>query len=90
MVAVPLDGDLYVVGSNFGGEHHPAWSYNLIAHPDATTTMEGRNTPVTAELLDDEDKARVWPQLVEEWPPYARYAERTERDLRVFRLDRRT
>src|SRR5881227_3454492 len=37
---VPLvglsDGDkVVVIGSNFGQTHHPAWYYNLRAHPEA-------------------------------------------------------
>ena len=33
LATVPLDGSLYVVGSNFGKPHHPAWSWNLLADP---------------------------------------------------------
>jgi len=46
------DGDdILVAGSNFGQAHHPAWSKNLIVHPDAVATVGGRAIPVTAELL---------------------------------------
>jgi deazaflavin-dependent oxidoreductase (nitroreductase family) len=86
LATIPLDGDLYVVGSNFGTERHPAWSYNLIADPTASVTYEGRERQVSATLLDAESKQAVWPRLVEVWPLYDRYVERSGRDLRVFRL----
>src|SRR4029450_10536695 len=36
------DGDgALVVASNFGGERHPAWSANLLAHPDAEVGAGG-------------------------------------------------
>lgn len=35
---------LLVLGSNFGQPHHPSWSSNLLAHPQATVTIRGANT----------------------------------------------
>jgi deazaflavin-dependent oxidoreductase (nitroreductase family) len=84
--SVPLDGDFYVVGSNYGGEKHPAWSANLMAHPDAHVSFRGDDFDVTAHLLTAQEKTDVWPRLIERWPAYDRYAELTDRDLRVFRL----
>ena len=41
VVAVP-DGDhLMALGSNWGQRQHPAWYYNLRAHPTATVTVGG-------------------------------------------------
>lgn len=80
------DGGLVVVGSNFGRAHHPAWSSNLLANPDATVTINGAVWPVRARLLDATEKAAVWPELLRLWPGYAAYQERSHRDLRVFLL----
>src|SRR5688572_8130137 len=33
LASVPYEGDLYIVGSNFGRKHHPAWSWNLLDQP---------------------------------------------------------
>jgi deazaflavin-dependent oxidoreductase (nitroreductase family) len=88
LATIPLDGDFYVVGSNFGQEKHPAWSANLIAHPEATVGFEGEEFPVRADLLGAGAKAEVWPRLVEIWPLFDQYATRSGRDLRVFRLSR--
>ena len=81
------DGDGWlVVGSNFGRDHHPAWTGNLIAEPRATVTYRGRTVAVGATLLDDAQKAEVWPRLVSLWPAYDTYVEVSGRNIRVFRL----
>ena len=80
------DGSFLVVGSNFGRESHPAWTNNLLAHPDASIVHGGKRRAVRAHLLDAEEKAEVWPRLLEVWPTYAAYTEMSGRDLRVFRL----
>lgn len=89
-LATKPDGESwYVVGSNFGREKHPAWTANLMKNPDARITFKGKQYDVHAHLLSAEEKADVWPNLVQFWPNYDVYVERSQRDLRVFRLDRR-
>lgn len=88
LACVPDDDVIYLVGSNFGREEHPAWTANLLRNPRATVSFEGRTFPVEASLLGVEEKAAVWPKLRAVWPNYDVYTERSGRDLRVFRLDR--
>ena len=89
-LACLVDGDgFYVVGSNFGRDDHPAWTGNLLATPEAQVTFAGRDVLVRARLLDAGEKAALWPRLVDLWPNYDVYEERSGRDLRVFRLDPR-
>ncbi len=80
------DGALLVVGSNFGLDHHPAWTANLIKTPEAAVSFRGRDFGVTAALLSGDERAAVWPALIEHWPVYDRYTEKSGRQLRVFRL----
>jgi deazaflavin-dependent oxidoreductase (nitroreductase family) len=83
------EGDaLYVVGSNFGREKHPGWTANLLKHPRASGSFAGRKLELQAHLLSAEEKAAVWPMLTEKWPNFDVYADRSGRDLRVFRLER--
>jgi deazaflavin-dependent oxidoreductase (nitroreductase family) len=87
-LATKPEGDgWYVVGSNFGRDSHPAWTANLMKNPDAEVSFKGTSTPVRAHLLTADEKAMAWPRLVEFWPNYNVYTERSGRDLRVFRLD---
>jgi len=89
LAAKPEGDHWYVVGSNFAREAHPAWSANLIANPNAEISFNGSDVAVVAHLLTPEEKADVWPRIVRFWPNYEVYAERSGRDLRVFRLDPR-
>ncbi len=88
LACVPEGDALYVVGSNFGREHHPAWSTNLVRTPRARASFGGDDYDVVAHLLSPDDKAETWPRLIAAWPAYDNYVERSGRDLRVFRLDR--
>ena len=89
LATLPVDGGFLVVGSNFGKEHHPLWTANLMATPEASVSFKGEDIPVVGRLLDADEKKEVWPKLLEMWPTYDRYVERSGRDLRVFRLERR-
>ncbi|MFE0257411.1 nitroreductase/quinone reductase family protein [Streptomyces sp. NPDC059010] len=81
------DGRSWIlVGSNFGRPGHPAWTHNLLAHPDAEVSWKGVDIPVTARLLEGEERAAVWKAVLAFWPPYATYQERVEREIRLFRI----
>ena len=82
------DGDFLVVASAMGQERHPDWSYNLQAKPDAEVQLRGARVHVVARLLDDAEKARVWPAIERTIPQMAVYERRTTRNIRVFRLSR--
>jgi deazaflavin-dependent oxidoreductase (nitroreductase family) len=90
LAAVPVDDDrIYVVGSNFARESHPAWTANLMAAPEAEITFRGRRRPVVARLLSDDERAEVWPQLLKVFPAWDRYGDVTSRPFRVFDLSPR-
>jgi deazaflavin-dependent oxidoreductase (nitroreductase family) len=77
-----------LIGSNFGRTDHPAWTGNLLAHPDAEISWKGEDIPVTAQLLRGEERDTAWKALLEFWPPYATYQARVEREIRLFRIVR--
>lgn len=84
------EGDsVVVVGSNFGQPHHPAWTGNLLAHPDATVLAGGQRIPVTATLLEGAEAETAYQRMVEVTAVYAEYRRRTDRTIRVFRLSPR-
>jgi deazaflavin-dependent oxidoreductase (nitroreductase family) len=85
------DGEAFVViGSNWGQQHHPAWTANLLANPEATVTVDGQQIPVRARLVSGPERARLRELLLGIWPGYGGYERRSGgRDLRLFRLERR-
>jgi deazaflavin-dependent oxidoreductase (nitroreductase family) len=87
LACMPEEGGSWIlVGSNWGRPGHPAWTANLLAHPDAEISWKGGDVPVTAHLLEGEEREAVWKTAVAFWPPYAAYQARVERRLRLFRL----
>ncbi|MFI6639431.1 nitroreductase family deazaflavin-dependent oxidoreductase [Streptomyces sp. NPDC050504] len=82
-------GTWILIGSNFGRPGHPAWTGNLLKHPDAEISWRGRDVPVRARLLAGEERAAAWRAVLAFWPPYATYQSRIEREIRLFRLERR-
>lgn len=91
LACMPLDegASWLLIGSNFGRPGHPAWTANLLEHPDAQVSWHGRDIAVRARLLRGEERAEAWRQALAFWPPYATYQARIEREIRLFRLDRR-
>ncbi|RPF34304.1 nitroreductase family deazaflavin-dependent oxidoreductase [Streptomyces sp. TLI_185] len=89
LACMPEDGGWLLIGSNFGRTGHPAWTHNLLAHPDAEISWKGQDIPVTAQLLEGEERAAAWKALLAFWPPYATYQARVEREIRVFRVVQR-
>ncbi|MFF4700752.1 nitroreductase/quinone reductase family protein [Streptomyces chattanoogensis] len=90
LACMPEDGGGWLlVGSNFGRPEHPAWTGNLLKHPDAEVSWRGRDIPVRARLLAGAERERAWRAVLAFWPPYAVYQARVEREIRLFRLERR-
>jgi len=89
LACLPESQDAFlVVGSNQGASTHPAWSHNLLAHPQVRVMFRGTETPALATLLEGTDRAEAWERLVAAWPSYGQYQELSGRELRVFRLTR--
>ncbi len=82
-------GAIHIVGTNFGGDSHPAWTHNLLANPVARVVLDGQELSVTATRLSPEEMAPLWPRFDALYPGYAGYRERIgdSREIRMFRLD---
>ncbi|TVL94461.1 deazaflavin-dependent nitroreductase [Streptomyces sp. SAJ15] len=83
------DGSWIVIGSNFGRPVEPAWTGNLLRHPEAEISWRGRDIPVRARLLEGAEREAVWREVLAFWPPYATYQARAGRRIRLFRLTAR-
>ena len=82
------DGDAFVVvGTNWGGERHPAWTGNLMKNPNAQIETAGEQLDVTAELADEATWQRLWPKMGAMYAGYDKYLERLKhRTPRMFLL----
>lgn len=79
-------GRAIVAGSNFADGRHPAWSSNLLAHPDASITVRGKNMRVHASRVPDDERDAVWARIERQWPGYRAYERESGRVVRLFRL----
>ena len=78
--------DFIVVASQGGRPQHPGWYFNLEVDPSGELTIGSRRLPGTARRVSEEEKAQLWPRLVEIYPPYRDYQRRTTRLIPVIRL----
>jgi deazaflavin-dependent oxidoreductase (nitroreductase family) len=86
----PDGDDMLVTGSNFARGAHPAWTANLLQHPDAAVSLRGHRVPVRAALVPVAEREAVWRRLEENWPGYREYERAAGRELRIFRLTPRS
>jgi F420H(2)-dependent quinone reductase len=84
------DGDNFVIVASKGGyPKNPGWFYNLRAHPDTTIQVGSRRRPVRARVATPEERARLWPKVVDLYSGYAGYQERTGREIPLVILEPR-
>ncbi|CAA0132198.1 F420H(2)-dependent quinone reductase [Mycolicibacterium vanbaalenii] len=88
LAAVPQGaGKWLVVGSNFGRPGHPAWTTNILAHPQVEITAGTTTYSAMARLLEGDERAKTWPELIWWFPIWAKYTDVTDRPFRVFCLE---
>ena len=79
--------DLILVGSFGGGDQHPAWCLNLRKNPTATVRVGRRERPVQSREATAQERDRLWPLVVNFFPPYQEYQRRTRRKIPVVILE---
>jgi deazaflavin-dependent oxidoreductase (nitroreductase family) len=85
------DGDdLVIVASKGGYPQHPAWFHNLRANPDTTAQVGSERRAVHARVAGPEERARLWPKVVDAYSGYRDYQDRTGREIPLVILKRRT
>jgi deazaflavin-dependent oxidoreductase (nitroreductase family) len=90
LMCVPQPNGGYLVsGSNWGRPHHPAWTTNLIAQPDAEIVIRRRTVPIRARLLEGAEREDAWRVLEAQFPDYRAYERKAGRPVRIFRLEPR-
>ena len=82
--------DLVIVASQGGLPKNPQWYANLLAHPETEVHLPRRGRrAVRAREATPEERARLWPRLVDLYADFAKYARWTEREIPVVVLEPR-
>lgn len=85
------DGSWLIAASAAGAAKNPAWYHNIAAHPDKVRIeLAGRTVAVTAEQLHGSEREQAWRQITAAAPRFAQYEEKTDRELPIIRLVRRS
>jgi deazaflavin-dependent oxidoreductase (nitroreductase family) len=77
------DGSYLLVASQGGAPKHPLWYLNLVEHPEVELQVGSDKFSAVARTATDEEKPELWAQMVELFPNYAEYQQKTDRPIPV-------
>jgi deazaflavin-dependent oxidoreductase (nitroreductase family) len=89
VMRVEQEGVYAAVASKGGAPEDPAWYANLKENPEIDVQDGAKVWAVTAREIEGEEREEWWPRCVAAFPPYAEYAQKTDRLIPVFLLDTR-
>lgn len=75
---------IVVAGTGYARHRHAAWTYNLIAHPDAAISVRGNRMSVRATRIDESGREDAWRRIEQPWPGYRAYERESGRTVRLF------
>jgi deazaflavin-dependent oxidoreductase (nitroreductase family) len=89
MLTTPwAEGDrMAIVASRGGDDHHPAWFLNLRDDPSVTVRTKSGETPMTARVVEGDERAELWEQITSKHKNYAGYQSKTDREIPVIVLE---
>jgi deazaflavin-dependent oxidoreductase (nitroreductase family) len=88
VLGFPTAEGLVVIASNYGQAQHPAWYYNLRAHPEGEVIISGQPHRFRAIEADGERRERIWREGLTIYPGWSAYERRaTNRRIAVFILE---
>ncbi|MGH9083046.1 MAG: nitroreductase/quinone reductase family protein [Acidimicrobiales bacterium] len=70
-----------LVASKGGDDRDPDWFCNLVEHPDVVVVMDGVLRAMRARMATEEERAALWPRVVDAYRGYASYQRRTARQI---------
>jgi deazaflavin-dependent oxidoreductase (nitroreductase family) len=83
------DGDDYLIVASKGGtDAPPAWYLNLEADAEVEVQVKGDRFKAHARTATDDEKPAMWEKMIEAWPDYDAYQEKTERQIPIVVLER--
>ena len=79
-------GEYVVVASKGGAEENPAWFMNLEADPSVGVQVGTRRFTARACVASSAERAPLWAQMVNIFPLYDDYAQKTDREIPIVLL----
>ena len=78
--------DLVLIASNGGADRPPDWWLNLQHNPRAVVQVGRGKSTVTARTASADERARLWPVITAAYAGYAKYQQKTIRQIPVVLL----
>lgn len=86
LLYLPDGNRVIIIASNAGRAPHPAWYYNLRAHPEVTVYLRGRVGCYRASEARGEERAALWRRAADYFEGFSLYERRVERQIPVLVL----
>src|SRR3989442_1393790 len=89
MLTTPVHDDsrVVLVASYGGDDRNPSWFLNLRDNPDVELEMNGKKRAMRAHVASAEERAALWPRVVDRYKGYGQYQTRTEREIPLVILE---
>lgn len=84
LMRVEHEGEYALVASMGGAPQNPAWYVNLVADPHIMIQDGPEPHDYVVREVRDDERATWWERGVAVYPPYAEYAEKTDRTIPVL------
>ena len=88
VMRVERDGSYLAVASKGGAPDNPEWYHNFKAHPEVELQDGAEKHVYRVRELEGDERQDWWDHAVATWPTYASYAEKTDRLIPLFLLER--
>lgn len=84
-------GDAYVIaGSKGGADTQPGWYLNLLANPNVEVQVARERFTARARVATGKEREQLWAQMVQLYPPYRDYQQKTKREIPVIVLEKQS
>jgi deazaflavin-dependent oxidoreductase (nitroreductase family) len=87
MMYQELGGPVAVFASKAGAPTHPDWYHNLVANPEVTAEIGSGTRRFRARTATGDERTRIWDQQKHDYPGFADYEAKTDRQIPVVILD---
>ncbi len=76
--------DIILVASMGGAPKSPLWYHNMVATPQVDLQVGATKRSYSVRQASDEEKAELWPLLVDSYGDFDMYQKRTHRNIPVL------
>ena len=87
LLYVEEGGRYYCAASFAGSDTNPQWFMNLVVDTNVELLLRRRRFAAVAHVTTGSERCSAWTKLVECYPDFARYQNRTERMIPVVRFE---